>query len=100
MVPAMTLEDVAAHRREWFDHGEFENGAPASSKRPGRASPATTTVPARCTSRARSSETSSGEEAQRLYAEGKRRLDELGAALDPDDQFEFDWLSGQLDKEG
>jgi tetratricopeptide (TPR) repeat protein len=40
------------------------------------------------------------EEAARLHAEGKRRLDELGATLDPDDQFEFDWLTGQLDKEG
>lgn len=36
------------------------------------------------------------EDATRLFEAGKRRLDELGAALDPDDQFEFDWLSAQL----
>jgi tetratricopeptide (TPR) repeat protein len=33
--------------------------------------------------------------AQRFSA-GKQALDELGAALDPDDQFEFDWLSTRL----
>ena len=36
------------------------------------------------------------EEATRLFETGKRKLDELGAALDPDDQFEFDWVSSQL----
>jgi hypothetical protein len=36
------------------------------------------------------------EEGLRLYTAGKRRLDELGASLDPDDQAEFDWLSTQL----
>jgi tetratricopeptide (TPR) repeat protein len=36
------------------------------------------------------------EEAGRLFEAGKRQLDELGAALDPDDKFEFDWLSAQL----
>jgi tetratricopeptide (TPR) repeat protein len=36
------------------------------------------------------------EDAARLFDAGKRQLDELGAALDPDDQFEFDWLSAQL----
>src|SRR5581483_2770169 len=40
------------------------------------------------------------DEAMRLYEEGKRRLDDLGAALDPDDRFEFDWLTAQLTKEG
>lgn len=36
------------------------------------------------------------EEAARLFEAGKRQLDEFGAALDPDDRFEFDWLSSQL----
>jgi len=36
------------------------------------------------------------EDGARLFEAGKRRLDELGAALDPDDQFEFDWVSAQL----
>lgn len=36
------------------------------------------------------------DEAARLFEAGSRRLDELGAALDPDDQFEFDWLREQL----
>ena len=36
-------------------------------------------------------------EAVDLFDTGKRKLEELGAALDPDDQYEFDWLSGQLD---
>lgn len=35
-------------------------------------------------------------EAASLFEAGKRQLDDLGAALDPDDQFEFDWLSAQL----
>lgn len=35
--------------------------------------------------------------ATELFRTGKHRLDELGAALDPDDQFEFDWLAGRLD---
>ena len=35
-------------------------------------------------------------EAQRLYESGRRSLDELGAALDPDDQFEMDWLTTKL----
>jgi hypothetical protein len=35
-------------------------------------------------------------EGARLYAAGKRQLDELGAALDPDDQSELDWLTAQL----
>jgi tetratricopeptide (TPR) repeat protein len=35
-------------------------------------------------------------EAQRLFAAGKQALDELGSALDPDDQFELDWLGEQL----
>ena len=37
-------------------------------------------------------------EAARLFEIGKRELDDLGAALDPDDQFEFDWLRAQLAK--
>lgn len=37
-------------------------------------------------------------EGQRLYEDGKRKLDELGAALDPDDQSEFDWLTRQLEE--
>lgn len=37
------------------------------------------------------------EEAATLFAAGKRRLQQLGAALDPDDQFEFDWLRDQLE---
>lgn len=36
------------------------------------------------------------EEAAALFIAGKGKLEQLGAALDPDDQFEFDWLSGQL----
>jgi len=36
------------------------------------------------------------EDAARLFEAGERKLDELGAALDPDDQFEFDWLKAQL----
>jgi tetratricopeptide (TPR) repeat protein len=36
------------------------------------------------------------EEAVRLFEAGKRKLDELGAALDPDDRFEFDWISARL----
>ena len=37
-------------------------------------------------------------EAQRRFDVGKQALDELGAALDPDDQFEFDWLSARLSR--
>lgn len=36
------------------------------------------------------------EDAARLFEAGKRQLDELGAALDPDDKFEFDWLSARI----
>lgn len=36
------------------------------------------------------------EEAARLFGAGERKLEELGAALDPDDQLEFDWVSTQL----
>lgn len=36
------------------------------------------------------------QEGARLYAAGKQRLAELGATLDPDDRFEFDWLTAQL----
>ena len=36
------------------------------------------------------------EEGAEVFAAGKRKLDELGVALDRDDQFEFDWLSAQL----
>ncbi|MGH3009097.1 MAG: hypothetical protein ACRDLM_06775 [Gaiellaceae bacterium] len=36
------------------------------------------------------------DEAERLYAAGKDKLDALGAALDPDDRCEFDWLTEQL----
>ena len=36
------------------------------------------------------------EEAASLFLAGRGKLEELGAALDPDDQFEFDWLSAQL----
>lgn len=36
------------------------------------------------------------EEAADLFVAGWRKLDQLGATLDPDDQFEFDWLSGHL----
>jgi tetratricopeptide (TPR) repeat protein len=36
------------------------------------------------------------DEAARLFASGERQLVSLGVALDPDDQFELDWLSGQL----
>jgi hypothetical protein len=35
-------------------------------------------------------------EARRRFAAGNRALQELGVALDPDDQSELDWLSGQL----
>jgi tetratricopeptide (TPR) repeat protein len=35
-------------------------------------------------------------EGARLYAAGKRKLDDLGAVLDPDDQAELDWLTAQL----
>jgi hypothetical protein len=31
-----------------------------------------------------------------LYERGRAKLAELGAALDPDDQSEIDWLAGQL----
>lgn len=37
-------------------------------------------------------------EAQRRFNAGEQALDELGAALDPDDQFEFDWLSAHFAK--
>lgn len=37
------------------------------------------------------------EEATRRFAVGKNQIAELGAALDPDDQFEFDWLASQLE---
>jgi hypothetical protein len=33
-----------------------------------------------------------------LFDAGTRRIEALGAALDPDDQFEFDWLAGQLSR--
>jgi tetratricopeptide (TPR) repeat protein len=36
------------------------------------------------------------EQARVLYKSGKRKLDELGAALDPDDQSEFNWLTSGL----
>jgi tetratricopeptide (TPR) repeat protein len=35
-------------------------------------------------------------EAKRRFAAGTEALEELGAALDPDDQSELDWLKGQL----
>jgi len=35
-------------------------------------------------------------EAQRRFSAGKQALDDLDAALDPDDQFEFDWLSARV----
>jgi hypothetical protein len=38
------------------------------------------------------------DEAATLFAAGKRKLEKLGAALDPDDRFDFDWLSAQLAK--
>jgi tetratricopeptide (TPR) repeat protein len=36
------------------------------------------------------------DEAERRFAAGTHALEELGAELDPDDQSEFDWLSGRL----
>jgi tetratricopeptide (TPR) repeat protein len=36
------------------------------------------------------------ETAERLFDSGKRALEKLGVALDPDDRSELDWLSGQL----
>lgn len=36
------------------------------------------------------------DEALRHFEAGRRRIESLGAALDPDDQFEFDWLRRQL----
>jgi tetratricopeptide (TPR) repeat protein len=36
------------------------------------------------------------DKAAELFATGKVKLERLGAALDPDDQFEFDWLAAQL----
>lgn len=36
------------------------------------------------------------ENAERLFDAGKQALEKLGAALDPDDRSELDWLSGQL----
>jgi tetratricopeptide (TPR) repeat protein len=36
------------------------------------------------------------DEAVRLFEVGRQKLDELGVALDPDDQSEIDWLTGQL----
>ena len=36
------------------------------------------------------------EEAMRRFEAGKRQIEMLGAALDPDDQFEFDWIGAQL----
>lgn len=36
------------------------------------------------------------DDALSLFESGARQLEAFGAALDPDDQFEFDWLSGQL----
>jgi tetratricopeptide (TPR) repeat protein len=36
------------------------------------------------------------DEASLHFEAGKRRIELLGAALDPDDQFEFDWLATQL----
>jgi len=39
-------------------------------------------------------------EAQQRFAAGKKALDELGVALDPDDRFELDWLSARLDRTG
>ena len=35
-------------------------------------------------------------EAERRFTAGKRALEELGVALDPDDQFEVDWLDVQF----
>lgn len=35
-------------------------------------------------------------DAVRLFQSGKQRLLDLGVALDPDDQSELDWISGQL----
>jgi tetratricopeptide (TPR) repeat protein len=37
------------------------------------------------------------EEALRLFATGLKKLEELGAALDPDDQSEVDWMRRRLD---
>ena len=36
------------------------------------------------------------EEARRLHEEGRRRLEAMGAALDPDDRSEIEWLEAQL----
>ena len=36
------------------------------------------------------------EQARALFTVGKNKLRELGAALDPDDQFEFDWVRSQI----
>jgi tetratricopeptide (TPR) repeat protein len=36
--------------------------------------------------------------AERHFAEGEQALKELGSALDPDDQSELDWLSGQMQR--
>jgi tetratricopeptide (TPR) repeat protein len=36
------------------------------------------------------------DEAERRFTAGTQALEELGAALDPDDQSELDWLSGQV----
>ena len=41
-----------------------------------------------------------GVEARRRLAAGKRALDELGVAIDPDDQFELDWLDQQIARIG
>jgi uncharacterized membrane protein YvbJ len=32
------------------------------------------------------------------FTEGEQALKELGSALDPDDQSELDWLSGQMQR--
>jgi Flp pilus assembly protein TadD len=37
-----------------------------------------------------------GDDAARLFDAGRGKLVALGAALDPDDQFEFDWISSRL----
>jgi tetratricopeptide (TPR) repeat protein len=36
------------------------------------------------------------DDAARFFESGRQKLAELGAALDPDDQFELDWLTDQL----
>ena len=36
------------------------------------------------------------DEAAPLYESGRRKLADLGVALDPDDQSEMDWLTEQL----